>query len=252
MQSRLMRSESDPAKINDRRYYLKHREQILAKQREYYRLNRQRILERDKIRNARPLSPDELRAKRKRLAANARLYRLRHREAFNARQREIYRRTAERCRERSQEYRLRNPDKIREYSNRYYRLNWQRLREYNKQRRADHRGWYSNYAKSPACMDTRKRAKANRRARENGCVVSSQRLISAWQRKWLGRKRVTCYWCGRSFPPKKCQSDHIIPLCKGGSHSVENLCISCKPCNSGKSGFDLSVWNGKIKEPILI
>jgi len=131
-----MRSESDPAKINDRRYYLKHREQILAKQREYYRLNRQRILERDKIRNARPLSPDELRAKRKRLAANARLYRLRHREAFNARQREIYRRTAERCRERSQEYRLRNPDKIREYSNRYYRLNWQRLREYNKQRRA--------------------------------------------------------------------------------------------------------------------
>ncbi len=51
-----------------------------------------------------------------------------------------------------------------------------------------------------------------------------------------------CYYCARRVPIREIHFDHIIPLSKGGAHSVENLCVSCVSCNCSKHDKSLSEW----------
>lgn len=43
-----------------------------------------------------------------------------------------------------------------------------------------------------------------------------------------------CAYCGDSESPLVVE--HMIPTSKGGTDEIDNLCLSCKPCNSGKAG----------------
>jgi 5-methylcytosine-specific restriction endonuclease McrA len=44
----------------------------------------------------------------------------------------------------------------------------------------------------------------------------------------------SCRYCGFIFPISSLHIDHIIPVSRGGSHSVDNLAASCKTCNLSK------------------
>ena len=55
---------------------------------------------------------------------------------------------------------------------------------------------------------------------------------------------------GHSFKCKYCEKplteyhvDHVVPLCKGGDNSKENLVIACPKCNLSKGGKLLSEWS---------
>ena len=50
--------------------------------------------------------------------------------------------------------------------------------------------------------------------------------------------RQPCNYCGA----KATQIDHVLPLVKGGTHSVGNLAPACASCNGSKAGKFLSVW----------
>lgn len=91
-----------------------------------------------------------------------------------------------------------------------------------------------------------------RRARKASARIGDSAPIAKWEKAWRSRKRVTCFWCLEQFKPEKCHSDHIIPLSKGGSHAIENLCISCQSCNSHKSAKLLGAWNAVLAEPVLL
>ena len=58
--------------------------------------------------------------------------------------------------------------------------------------------------------------------------------IMAFRVSVLSRKKFCCSYCNRVQPISEVHFDHIIPLSKGGSHSVENLCVSCQTCNLKK------------------
>ena len=58
--------------------------------------------------------------------------------------------------------------------------------------------------------------------------------IQEWFKAVKSKKTFTCYYCCNSFDVKKVHFDHIVPLSRGGPHSVENLCTSCVTCNSSK------------------
>jgi hypothetical protein len=91
-----------------------------------------------------------------------------------------------------------------------------------------------------------------RRARKRNAVIGDTKTITAWERGWKRKKRVHCYWCCLQFIPKKCHTDHIIALARGGEHEVGNLCISCQPCNSRKRDKSVSTWNLALSQPVLL
>ena len=97
-----------------------------------------------------------------------------------------------------------------------------------------------------------KAAKARRKARLYNATVGDVSLIAKWEKSWKEKRTVTCFWCKERFNPKTCHTDHISPISKGGAHAVENLCISCAPCNLRKQAKATDDWNKEITQPILI
>lgn len=50
----------------------------------------------------------------------------------------------------------------------------------------------------------------------------------------LQRDNYICQYCGKKLNIKSATIDHIIPKCRGGSYSWENLVCSCYDCNNKK------------------
>ncbi len=55
-------------------------------------------------------------------------------------------------------------------------------------------------------------------------------------------KLVNCYYCQELTPGRSAHIDHVIPLSKGGPHSVENLCATCPKCNLSKHDSLIQDW----------
>ncbi len=45
----------------------------------------------------------------------------------------------------------------------------------------------------------------------------------------------TCAYCGSRPGSDRLHVDHLVPVSKGGSYNIENLCCACETCNSRKS-----------------
>lgn len=53
----------------------------------------------------------------------------------------------------------------------------------------------------------------------------------------------SCLYCGALFSESVIQTiDHLVPLSKGGTHSIANVVVCCKSCNSRKAGRDFVDW----------
>ena len=48
-----------------------------------------------------------------------------------------------------------------------------------------------------------------------------------------------CFYCRRCFAYDELTIDHLIPVVRGGSNTVDNLLLACKPCNSRKGHKDI-------------
>jgi 5-methylcytosine-specific restriction endonuclease McrA len=58
-----------------------------------------------------------------------------------------------------------------------------------------------------------------------------------------------CPYCGICMDRRLKSLDHMIPITKGGLHSVTNAIICCLKCNSRKGARDFGDWLIKLKEP---
>ena len=62
------------------------------------------------------------------------------------------------------------------------------------------------------------------------------------QRVRLNRRNIfardgnLCQYCGKRFPTSELSLDHIVPTCRGGDTSWENLVCACVRCNVRKGG----------------
>jgi 5-methylcytosine-specific restriction endonuclease McrA len=52
-----------------------------------------------------------------------------------------------------------------------------------------------------------------------------------------------CAYCGRSQEEVKLTTDHIVPISRGGDHTVTNIVPACGSCNSKKKNKTLEEWN---------
>lgn len=66
--------------------------------------------------------------------------------------------------------------------------------------------------------------------------------IKTWRKQWRSMAFVLCHWCKQTFAPDDCHADHVIPLSRGGPHSLSNLVIACATCNVRKSARMPDVW----------
>ncbi len=58
-----------------------------------------------------------------------------------------------------------------------------------------------------------------------------------------------CVYCGIVFNDiVKKTIDHLVPLCKGGSHSSSNIVVCCLTCNSKKGSMDYEKWMDTLNE----
>lgn len=69
--------------------------------------------------------------------------------------------------------------------------------------------------------------------------------------KWILDQPKSCKWCGAECA-NNYQIDHIIPVARGGTHTIDNLAISCPSCNHRKSAKTLDRWKQEMPRPDVV
>ena len=121
-----------------------------------------------------------------------------------------------------------NPEKAREIRLRYYRNNTETVLETN-------RRWCK---RNPDYV----KAAGLRKARKRLAIKKSQ--LGLWHHmetqieELLYRSQEgCCFYCQEILDWENRRNsplEHMIPLSRGGTHGIENWCISCRTCNSKK------------------
>jgi len=126
----------------------------------------------------------------------------------------------------------RNPEKIKEYMRDYVQANKEKL--YKKSASRDRE---NPVAKKKRSEKYRKKNKASiavlRRMRKKQLVVGD--LTTEQWSSVLEKYNYTCLCCGKKEPEILITLDHIVPLSKGGEHTLSNVQPLCKSCNSSKN-----------------
>lgn len=155
----------------------------------------------------------------------------------------------------NREYKKRNKEKISEYWKIYYIKNYEK----HKAKRillADKKNEYMRmYMSTERWRKLREARDAKRRALQKNAFcdwsVTQENLdIILDKQKWL------CPYCNRDISDRKNRHlDHIIPLSKCWSHTIDNVqwtCVSCNLLKSNKSEDEfLEIFN-RIWAPMLL
>lgn len=189
-----------------------------------------------------------------------RLWHLKHKHRRNLAAKKWNQENKQKVYEMDRERRISNPEAARDRQRKY--RSKPGYREYNRKRGAEYKaknkdrlalwrkGWNAgrknkireanrvNRARNP---ETFRLHQSKRRALKRGATVNLK-SIKTWTSKVRSNIFSVCYYCGNVLDTRLIHIDHIIPLCKGGPHSVENLCVSCAPCNLSKNGKLIQQW----------
>lgn len=191
-----------------RQWYLKNREKKLEQSRARYSANREVRLEQNK--EYRKLHPE--------VGQRATIkYRTSHSDICRQRCRDWYARNIETERRRGSE-----KSKV------YYAQHKQRLLSENREWRKN------NKAAAKAIW-------MKRRALLNGARINLSK-IRDWIKLVKSKPIIRCYYCDKLVSTSRIHFDHIVPLSKGGVHSVDNLCVACSSCNLSKKAKTVSAW----------
>lgn len=90
----------------------------------------------------------------------------------------------------------------------------------------------SEYQKSHPEVYRASAARRKARIRQNGIYAISQKEL----RKIYASP---CIYCGST---KRIEADHVIPIARGGTHSIGNLVPACKSCNASKQERTITEW----------
>ncbi len=61
-----------------------------------------------------------------------------------------------------------------------------------------------------------------------------RREVRFTRRNIFFRDRNRCQYCGRVFPQRELNLDHVVPLSRGGSSGWDNVVCACVACNARK------------------
>lgn len=137
-----------------------------------------------------------------------------------------------------------NKDRV----NATYRKNYAKNLENSRaKRRARFKQWYSCNAEFQR-QRTRQYAKAHPESKRISEQKRRIRKLNNGEYLILPKEisRLLSSNCNNCGSSKSVTLDHIIPISRGGSHSIGNLQSLCKSCNSSKNNKTITEWR-KIK-----
>jgi len=218
------------ASAEDRRL---HPEKFRARAREQRKKHHSKYLESDKKFRAKYRDKHNLQQKEK-YWRDVELSRKLHREAM----RKVYLQNREKLLARNREYASKNKDKIRAQQRQYRLLNLEKRKQQLK-------AWQIAHKDDPIQRAKRRIRdipnQQRRRALKAKATINLAQ-IQEWMESVKSKSRASCYWCQSLISTKAIHFDHIVALSKGGSHSVENLCVSCAACNLSKHNKPVRIW----------
>jgi 5-methylcytosine-specific restriction endonuclease McrA len=87
-----------------------------------------------------------------------------------------------------------------------------------------HKHYVQSFPKAQKAANARYRARKKGAARSDLTAKQWEEIKSAYGHR--------CVYCGKKF--KRLTKDHIIPLSRGGDHTVSNIVPACMSCNRKK------------------
>lgn len=143
------------------------------------------------------------------------------------------------CKKAIEEWTKKNQTKVKAYKKKHYEANRREIIDRSTKWVEDNRDrryetWRAWYDTNP---EARARASRKRRASMFGADV---RVVT--QRDWdslIAHYRGLCAYCMEK--PWK-HRDHIVPVSRGGRHSIGNLIPSCTECNLSKKDKTIMEW----------
>ena len=125
-----------------------------------------------------------------------------------------------------------NPERVRQIRKKWRKLNPDAEKE-------TYRKW---------CLENRCKRLASQARRKSSKYSNSTPIQIQEAKNFIVESRKipihACPYCSKVFITAAMQFDHIHPISKGGTHSRENLIISCASCNSSKKARILfKEWN---------
>jgi len=137
------------------------------------------------------------------------------------------------------EYRANNLQKELLRSKNYYINNKEKVNEQHKKYYSLHKSEYLERQRK-SLKDNPERSKDyvnKRRAR-----ILSNGVFKLLKKELIKLYNSPCFYCGSL---DLIEADHIIPLSRGGRHSIGNLVPACQKCNRSKHNNYLSEWRLK-------
>lgn len=128
-------------------------------------------------------------------------------------------------RQRDREVYWLNPEIVRARVNSYNKTNRDALTAYSRQWRSDNRDHCRAYERHRYHNDPVTNANKKARARRKRFGEIDPQLI-------FQRDGYVCYYCG--VTSGKFHIDHMTPLSRGGTNTMDNLTVACQTCNLRK------------------
>lgn len=134
-------------------------------------------------------------------------------------------REKQKTKDRLKKYYENNKDKLKDYKSKHYLLNIE-----------NYKNMFKEYRKTKEYKIIQRVAQHNNRKKNSGKITSIQ------LKDKLIEQENKCYYCDielNLYIPRFTHIDHKIPLCKGGSNTIDNIVWCCSNCNL-KKGIKLA------------
>lgn len=162
------------------------------------------------------------------------------RPCCNSENRKYYKRNKNVINKKNMEWAVKNPELIAKYSKKWRDANKETVANLKKEWRENNYDKYKaqkqNWRKNNT--DRAKLYSAKRRALKK---ANSIYLVTKNDIQKISK--LSCIYCGGKFE----HIDHVIPLSRGGSHSIGNLAPSCAGCNISKGSKLISEWKYQVR-----
>ncbi|QQG96236.1 HNH endonuclease [Mycobacteroides chelonae] len=129
-------------------------------------------------------------------------------------------------------------ERIKKYQRAWYQRNHAHVlaysQKYAQENKSARRDWIIANRATVRQWAQRRRA----RLRDNGVYKVTPKDLD----RIISRHNSSCAYCLGPLSDSTLTWDHIIPIARGGTHSIGNLAPACKPCNSGKRDRPALEW----------